>query len=146
MKIIVPMAGIGSRLRPHTLTIPKPFCQYIVLFTASPRSACPEQVRTFLKVLRLWGDCKCWQFVILISFVPDTIPTFPNNDNINDVGTLHFQFQPHIYIYAYQLVGCRTVNVLIYTGLVVDMYIYMTCMCIQICIHVMYTYAAHIYI
>ena len=23
MKIIVPMAGIGSRLRPHTLTIPK---------------------------------------------------------------------------------------------------------------------------
>ncbi len=24
MKIIVPMAGIGSRLRPHTLTIPKP--------------------------------------------------------------------------------------------------------------------------
>jgi glucose-1-phosphate thymidylyltransferase len=25
MKIIVPMAGRGSRLRPHTLTIPKPF-------------------------------------------------------------------------------------------------------------------------
>ena len=24
MKIIIPMAGIGSRLRPHTLTIPKP--------------------------------------------------------------------------------------------------------------------------
>ena len=24
MKIIVPMAGVGSRLRPHTLTIPKP--------------------------------------------------------------------------------------------------------------------------
>ena len=24
MKIIVPMAGRGSRLRPHTLTIPKP--------------------------------------------------------------------------------------------------------------------------
>ena len=24
MRIIVPMAGIGSRLRPHTLTIPKP--------------------------------------------------------------------------------------------------------------------------
>ena len=24
MKIIVPMAGIGSRLRPHTLTTPKP--------------------------------------------------------------------------------------------------------------------------
>ena len=24
MNIIVPMAGIGSRLRPHTLTIPKP--------------------------------------------------------------------------------------------------------------------------
>ena len=24
MKIIVPMAGIGSRLRPHTLTVPKP--------------------------------------------------------------------------------------------------------------------------
>ena len=24
MKIIVPMAGVGSRLRPHTLTTPKP--------------------------------------------------------------------------------------------------------------------------
>jgi glucose-1-phosphate thymidylyltransferase len=24
MKIIVPMAGWGSRLRPHTLTVPKP--------------------------------------------------------------------------------------------------------------------------
>ena len=24
MKIIVPMAGKGSRLRPHTLTVPKP--------------------------------------------------------------------------------------------------------------------------
>jgi glucose-1-phosphate thymidylyltransferase len=24
MKIIIPMAGRGSRLRPHTLTIPKP--------------------------------------------------------------------------------------------------------------------------
>ena len=24
MKIIVPMAGMGKRMRPHTLTIPKP--------------------------------------------------------------------------------------------------------------------------
>ena len=24
MKIIIPMAGKGSRLRPHTLTVPKP--------------------------------------------------------------------------------------------------------------------------
>ena len=24
MKIIIPMAGRGSRLRPHTLTVPKP--------------------------------------------------------------------------------------------------------------------------
>ena len=24
MNIIIPMAGIGSRLRPHTLTVPKP--------------------------------------------------------------------------------------------------------------------------
>ena len=24
MKVIVPMAGRGSRLRPHTLTVPKP--------------------------------------------------------------------------------------------------------------------------
>ncbi|PWG05587.1 sugar phosphate nucleotidyltransferase [Polaribacter aquimarinus] len=27
MKIIVPMAGIGSRLRPHTLTVPKPLTE-----------------------------------------------------------------------------------------------------------------------
>ncbi|RUA24210.1 MAG: nucleotidyltransferase, partial [Bacteroidetes bacterium] len=24
MKIIIPMAGMGKRMRPHTLTIPKP--------------------------------------------------------------------------------------------------------------------------
>ena len=29
MKIIVPMAGIGSRLRPHTLTVPKPLTRIV---------------------------------------------------------------------------------------------------------------------
>ncbi|MFT5619028.1 MAG: glucose-1-phosphate thymidylyltransferase, partial [Arenicella sp.] len=29
MKIIVPMAGRGSRLRPHTLTVPKPLVKVV---------------------------------------------------------------------------------------------------------------------
>ncbi len=63
MKIIVPMAGIGSRLRPHTLTIPKP----LTLIAGKP--IVQRLVEDIVKVLN--------QDVEEIAFVIG--PTFPKN-------------------------------------------------------------------
>lgn len=61
MKIIVPMAGIGSRLRPHTLTIPKP------LTKIAGKPIVQRLVEDIVKVLK--------QDVEEIAFVIG--PTFP---------------------------------------------------------------------
>jgi glucose-1-phosphate thymidylyltransferase len=45
MKIIVPMAGRGSRLRPHTLTIPKP----LILLPANLSHRLVEDIAKILK-------------------------------------------------------------------------------------------------
>ncbi len=63
MKIIVPMAGIGSRLRPHTLTIPKP----LTLIAGKP--IVQRLVEDIAKVLK--------QNVDEIAFIIG--PTFPAN-------------------------------------------------------------------
>ena len=63
MKIIVPMAGIGSRLRPHTLTIPKP----LTLIAGKP--IVQRLVEDIAKVLN--------QKIEEIAFVIG--PTFPAN-------------------------------------------------------------------
>lgn len=63
MKIIVPMAGIGSRLRPHTLTIPKP----LTLIAGKP--IVQRLVEDIVKVVH--------QEVEEIAFVIG--PTFPND-------------------------------------------------------------------
>ena len=63
MKIIVPMAGIGSRLRPHTLTIPKP----LTLIAGKP--IVQRLVEDIVKVVD--------QQVDEIAFVIG--PTFPKN-------------------------------------------------------------------
>lgn len=63
MKIIVPMAGIGSRLRPHTLTIPKP----LTLIAGKP--IVQRLVEDIVKVLN--------QEVEEIAFIIG--PTFPKN-------------------------------------------------------------------
>ena len=65
MKIIVPMAGIGSRLRPHTLTIPKP----LTLIAGKP--IVQRLVEDIAKVLN--------QKIDEIAFVIG--PTFPANTN-----------------------------------------------------------------
>ena len=63
MKIIVPMAGIGSRLRPHTLTIPKP----LTLIAGKP--IVQRLVEDIAKVLK--------QDIEEIAFIIG--PTFPSN-------------------------------------------------------------------
>lgn len=63
MKIIVPMAGIGSRLRPHTLTIPKP------LTLIAGKQIVQRLVEDIAKVLN--------QKIDEIAFVIG--PTFPAN-------------------------------------------------------------------
>ncbi len=64
MKIIVPMAGIGSRLRPHTLTIPKP----LTLIAGKP--IVQRLVEDIVKVLN--QDVEEIAFVIGPTFPKDT--------------------------------------------------------------------------
>ncbi len=63
MKIIVPMAGIGSRLRPHTLTIPKP------LTLIAGRPIVQRLVEDIVKVI----DQKVDEIAFVIG------PTFPKD-------------------------------------------------------------------
>ena len=63
MKIIVPMAGIGSRLRPHTLTIPKP----LTLIAGKP--IVQRLVEDIVKVV----DQKVEEIAFVIG------PSFPND-------------------------------------------------------------------
>lgn len=64
MKIIVPMAGIGSRLRPHTLTIPKP----LTLIAGKPIvQRLVEDIATVLK-----QDVEEIAFIIGPTFPKDT--------------------------------------------------------------------------
>jgi len=64
MNIIVPMAGIGSRLRPHTLTIPKP----LTLIAGKP--IVQRLVEDIVKVLN--QKVEEIAFVIGPTFPPDT--------------------------------------------------------------------------
>ncbi len=63
MNIIVPMAGIGSRLRPHTLTIPKP----LTLIAGKP--IVQRLVEDIVKVI----DQKVEEIAFVIG------PTFPKD-------------------------------------------------------------------
>lgn len=64
MKIIVPMAGIGSRLRPHTLTVPKP----LTLIAGKP--IVQRLVEDIVKVVH--QDVEEIAFVIGPTFPKDT--------------------------------------------------------------------------
>jgi glucose-1-phosphate thymidylyltransferase len=86
MKIIVPMAGIGSRLRPHTLTIPKP----LTLIAGKP--IVQRLVEDIVKVV----DQKVDEIAFVIG------PSFPNDTeeklmkiakSLNAVGKVFIQEQ-----------------------------------------------------
>jgi len=67
MKIIVPMAGIGSRLRPHTLTIPKP------LTKIAGKPIVQRLVEDIAKVV----NKNIEEIIFIIG------PTFPKNTKVN---------------------------------------------------------------
>ena len=61
MKIIVPMAGIGSRLRPHTLTVPKPLIPVggkpiVHRLVEDIASMCSEDIEEIAFVIGDFGD------------------------------------------------------------------------------------------
>lgn len=61
MKIIVPMAGMGKRMRPHTLTVPKPLIpvagKSIVRHLLEDLiNVCPEKVNEIAYVIGRFGD------------------------------------------------------------------------------------------
>ena len=87
MKIIVPMAGRGSRLRPHTLTIPKP------LIPIAGKPIVHRLVEDIINVLQ--------QKVEEIAFVihKDFGPKVPEDlkaiaSTLNARGTIYYQKQP----------------------------------------------------
>ncbi len=86
MKIIVPMAGIGSRLRPHTLTIPKP----LTLIAGKP--IVQRLVEDIVKVVDQKVDEIA--FVIGPSFPKDTREKLMKiAKNLNAVGKVFVQEQ-----------------------------------------------------
>ena len=61
MKIIVPMAGMGKRMRPHTLTVPKPLIpvagkSIVQHLMEDLISVCPEKVDEIAYVIGHFGD------------------------------------------------------------------------------------------
>lgn len=85
MKIVVPMAGMGTRMRPHTLTIPKPL---IVLagktivhrLVEDITKVCNEKVDEIAYIIGDFGD-KVEQDLIKIA------------ENLGAKGTIHYQHE-----------------------------------------------------
>ncbi|UOB16020.1 sugar phosphate nucleotidyltransferase [Abyssalbus ytuae] len=87
MKIIVPMAGRGSRLRPHTLTIPKP------LIPIAGKPIVQRLVEDIAKVLN--ENIEEIAFIIHKDFgnkVPEDLKQIAKNLGAN--GTIYYQDQP----------------------------------------------------
>ena len=64
MKIIVPMAGRGSRLRPHTLTVPKPLI---------PIAGKPIVQRLVEDIVSVCGDKKVDEIAFIIGDFGDQV-------------------------------------------------------------------------
>lgn len=87
MKIIVPMAGWGSRLRPHTLTIPKP----MVPVAGKPivQRLCEGLVKTVDE------EVESIHFVIREEFGTDIEHTLRAvADGLGTTGVIHYQDEP----------------------------------------------------
>jgi len=87
MKIIVPMAGRGSRLRPHTLTVPKP------LIPVAGKPIVHRLVKDIAKVLN--QDIEEVAFIIAEDFGE----TVENNlkeiaEDLGATGTIYYQDKP----------------------------------------------------
>jgi glucose-1-phosphate thymidylyltransferase len=87
MKIIVPMAGRGSRLRPHTLTVPKP------LIPIAGKPIVHRLVEDIAKVLK--QDIEEIAFIIHKDFgkeVEDNLLEIA--DSLNTKGVIYYQNEP----------------------------------------------------
>ena len=62
MKIIVPMAGRGSRLRPHTLTVPKPLVPVAAPIVEQLVNDIAQVVnQPISEVASFWRPCFFWR-------------------------------------------------------------------------------------
>ncbi|WP_340064241.1 sugar nucleotidyltransferase [Ascidiimonas aurantiaca] len=87
MKIIVPMAGRGSRLRPHTLTVPKP------LIPIAGKPIVQRLVEDIAGVLK--EDLEEIAFIIHKDFGKDVEKQLLEiAEKLNTKGTIYYQDQP----------------------------------------------------
>ena len=86
MKIIIPMAGMGKRMRPHTLTVPKPLIPVagkpiVQHLMEDIISVCPEKVDEIAFVVGRFG-----------SQVEKTLTDIAAS--LGAKGTIHYQDEP----------------------------------------------------
>ena len=87
MKIIVPMAGRGSRLRPHTLTVPKPLI---------PIAGKPIVQRLVEDIVSVCGDKKVDEIAFIIGDFGDQAETDLKKvaENLGAKGSIYYQDKP----------------------------------------------------
>ena len=87
MKIIVPMAGRGSRLRPHTLTVPKPLI---------PIAGKPIVQRLVEDIVSVCGDKKVDEIAFIIGDFGDHVEADLKKvaENLGAKGSIYYQDKP----------------------------------------------------
>ena len=87
MKIIVPMAGRGSRLRPHTLTVPKPLI---------PIAGKPIVQRLVEDIVSVCGDKKVDEIAFIIGDFGDQVEADLKKvaENLGAKGSIYYQDKP----------------------------------------------------
>lgn len=87
MKIIVPMAGRGSRLRPHTLTVPKPLI---------PIAGKPIVQRLVEDIVSVCGDKKVDEIAFIIGDFGDHVEADLKKvaENLGAKGSIYYQDNP----------------------------------------------------
>ena len=87
MKIIVPMAGRGSRLRPHTLTVPKPLI---------PIAGKPIVQRLVEDIVAVCGDKKVDEIAFIIGDFGESVEQDLKAvaANLGAKGSIYYQDQP----------------------------------------------------
>jgi glucose-1-phosphate thymidylyltransferase len=86
MKIIVPMAGMGKRMRPHTLTVPKPLIKVagkpiVEWLVEDITRTCREKVEEIAFVVGDFGEAVEKQLVAIA-------------ERLGAKGTIHYQDEP----------------------------------------------------
>ena len=86
MKIIVPMAGRGSRLRPHTLTVPKPLI---------PIAGKPIVQRLVEDIVSVCGDKKVDEIAFIIGDFGDQVADLKKvAEDLGAKGSIYYQDKP----------------------------------------------------